>query len=91
MKFKLKIDGKVKYSKGEVAAFKVLSTTPRSSTMILEKVYPKTGPAYFNGRKILIGTLKSLRRKIQTNREPFKLASSERNGPHPMEFWLEEK
>jgi hypothetical protein len=91
VKFKLKIDGKVKYSKGEQAAFKVLSATPRSSTMMLEKIYTKTTDEPFNSRKILIGTLKSLRRKILANREPFKLCNSERNGPHAMEFWLEAK
>lgn len=89
MKFKLKSDGKVKYSNGEQAAFKALSVKPISSTDMLEKIYTTDEP--FNSRKILIGTLKSLRRKIQTNREPFKLVSSERNGPHPMEFWLEGK
>lgn len=89
MKFKLKIDGKVKYSKGEQAAFKALGEKARSSTAMLEKVYDGEVPD--NGRKIMIGMLKSLRRKIATNREPFKLCNTERQGPHPMEFWLEGK
>lgn len=92
MKFKLKVDGKVKYSNGEQAAFKALSEKPKSSTAILEKVYPDgKGDMPYNGRKILIGTLKSLKRKLLTNKEPFKLCNSERNGPHAMEFWLEAK
>lgn len=90
MKFKLKIDGKVKYSKGEQAAFKALGDKARTSTIMLEKFYPdKVMPE--NGRKIMIGMIKSLRHKMQMNREPFKLCSSERKGPHPMEFWLEGK
>lgn len=92
MKFKLKVGGKVKYSNGEQAVFKALSTTPRSSTVMLEKVYPDgKGDMPYNGRKIMIGMLKSLRRKMLVNKEPFKLCNSERNGPHAMEFWLEGK
>ena len=89
MKFKLKTDAKVKYSKGELAAFKALSDKARSSTIIVEKVYPADVP--YNGRKIVIGMLKSLQRKMVANKEPFKLVSSERSGPHPIEFWLEGK
>lgn len=92
MRFKLKTDGKVKYSKGEINAFSALGSKPRSSTDIMSKVYPKTGPAYilpYNGRKIVIGVLASLKRKMLVNREPFKLLSTERAGPHPIEFWLE--
>jgi hypothetical protein len=89
VKFKLKTDGKVKYSKGELAAFKALTEKARSSTIIVKKVYPKEVP--YNGRKIMIGMLASLRRKMAANREPFKLMSTKRSGPHAMEFWLEGK
>lgn len=87
MKFKLKIETKVKYSKGEQAAFKALSATPRSSTIIMEKVYPDEVPN--NGRKIVIIMLGSLRKKMLLNKEPFKLVSSPRSGPHAMLFHLE--
>ena len=89
MKFKLKTECKIKYSKGEQAAFKALSGTPRSSTVIIEKVYPKDVP--YNARKIVIGTIKSLQRKMLANKEPFKLLNTERSGPNAMEFWLEGK
>lgn len=91
MKFKLKIDGKVKYSNGEIAVFKALSAKALSSTDIMDKIYYTKNDVPHNGRKILIGQITSLRRKIQTNREPFKLSSTKRRGPHPMEFWLEGK
>lgn len=92
MKFKLKTEGgKVKYSKGEKAAFMTLSAKPCSTTKMLEKIYAKNKNEPLNSRKILIGTLNSLRRKLTINREPFKLCNSERNGPHAMEFWLEAK
>lgn len=90
-KFKLKIDGKVKYSNGEQAAFKALSDKPRSSTVIIDKVYSNTTNEPYNSRKIIIGVLKSLRAKMLANKEPFKLLSTERSGPNPMSFWLEGK
>lgn len=89
MKFKLKTEGKVKYSKGEQATFKALSDKPRSSTAILGKIYPDEIP--YTGRKVMIVMLQSLRRKMLINKEPFKLVNSKRAGPHPMEFWLEGK
>lgn len=89
MKFKLKTEGKVKYSKGEQASFKALSTKPRSSNDIVKVMHGEDAP--FNGRKILIVMIKSLRRKMLANKEPFKIVSSKRNGPHAMEFWLEAK
>lgn len=89
VKFKLKIDGKVRYSKNEQALFKALTVKPRSSSVLLDKVYGENIP--YNGRKIIIGVIASLRSKFAANKEPFKLVSSERSGPHPMEFWLEAK
>jgi hypothetical protein len=90
VKFKLKIDGKVKYSNGEQAAFKALSVKPRSSTDVMKVVY-SAKEAPYNGRKIVIGMLASLRKKMLANKEPFKLLSTERRGPWPIEFWLEGK
>lgn len=89
MKFKLKTECKFKYSKGEQAAFKALSDKPRTSTAMLGKVYPTDVP--YNGRKIMIGMLKSLKRKMLANKEPFKLCNTDRSGPIPIEFWLEGK
>ena len=91
MKFKLKIDGKVKYSRGEQACFKALGAKPRSSTDVVNAVYKTSKEVPYNGRKIVIGMLASLRRKMLANKEPFKLMNTERQGPHPIEFWLEKK
>lgn len=89
MKFKLKSDGKFKYSSSEQTAFSALGIKPRSSTDIVEKFY--SGKVPYNGRKIVIGMLKSLRRKMLANKESFKLCNSDRAGPHAMDFWLEGK
>ncbi len=88
--FKLKVGG-IKYSKGEQLCFKALNDKPRLSTNIVDKVYYKGKTVPYNGQKIVVGMLASLRRKIVANKEPFKLLSTKRRGPHPMEFWLEGK
>ena len=87
MKFKLAVSGKVKYSNGEQNVFKTLSVKPQSSTDMLKKIYPRNKP--LNGRKIMIGMIKSLVRKTAINKEPFKICQTDRNGPHAAEFWLE--
>lgn len=89
MKFKLSINGKVKYSKGEQAAFNALGAKAQTSTDLLKKLYPRSQP--INCRKTLIGTLRSLQLKIVANREKFRLAKGKLSGPHAMEFWLEAK
>lgn len=88
MKFRL-TGTKVKYSKSEQNIFSILGAKAKSSTDIIAKVYPKGVP--LNGRKIVIGAIKSLKKKMAINKEPFKLCNSELNGPHAMEFWLEAK
>ena len=76
-----------KYSKGERRIFALLSGKKVSSTDIVARHYGTDEP--INGRRIVIGTLSSLRRKIAANNEPFRLMSTELSGPHAMEFWLE--
>ncbi|HEX2558396.1 MAG TPA: hypothetical protein VHK86_08765 [Nitrososphaera sp.] len=88
MKFRLN-GTKVKYSKGEQNVFSAIGAKAKTSTQILEKVYPDGVP--LNGRKIVIGMIKSLKKKMTINKEPFKLCNSELSGPHAMEFWLEGK
>jgi hypothetical protein len=89
MAHKLKTDGKVRYSKGEQKLFKLLSTRKLSSTELVERYY--NGNETFNSRKIMIGLLRSLGRKMAANRESFKLLSTDRSGPRAMFFWLGSK
>lgn len=89
-KFKLKTDG-IKYSNGEQACFKALGVKPKSSTDIMEDFYKEEYVVPYNGRKIVVGMLASLKRKMLANKEKFKLISTDRKGPHAMEFWLEGK
>jgi hypothetical protein len=85
---KLKNNG-VKYSTNEIKTFKLLSKRRKSTADLVNGYYGKN--VVFNGRKIMIGMLRSLKRKMAANKEPFHIQSTERHGPYSMEFWLETK
>lgn len=59
-----------------------------TSTKITDRYYGK-GNIPLNGRKIVIGLLSSLKRKVTMNRESFKVMKTKRSGPLPMSFWIE--
>jgi hypothetical protein len=79
-----------KYSKGEQKVFECLNGKETSTTEILNHFYRGTKRP-INGRKIIISVLRSLQVKIDWNKEPFRLASSKRRGPHPISVWLEKR
>jgi hypothetical protein len=66
-----------------------LKTTPKSTVDVTEAIYGKKKPTY--ARQTVLGALNNLLKKTKTNREPFKIVKSDREGPHPIQFWLEEK
>lgn len=79
----------MKYSDREKS---ILALLPKGGKRIntvelMKKKYGKNVP--FHGRIIIIGTLRSLMRKVVYNKEPFRIKKSERRGPHPIEFWIE--
>lgn len=90
MKFKLKDEPKIKYSKGEKRIFLLLGDGKKSSTKLIGEHYKAVDEPY-NARKIVVGLLASLAKKINYNKEPFRLLSSPRSGPHAIDFWLEKK
>jgi len=90
MKFELQEQCRVKYSKGERRVFKFLSYDRKSSTRIISQHYrPDNRP--YNARKAVTCLLTSLGRKLDYNKEPFRLMASPRNGPHAVEYWLEKR
>jgi hypothetical protein len=80
---------RVKYSPLEEEIFNLL---PRSgkrldTNQLANKVYG--GDVPINGRLIVTGTLRKLIKKSLHNKEAFKIKTSERRGPYPLEVWLE--
>lgn len=82
---------KAPYSKREHVLFLIVSDGKIDTRGISEQFYGSESKIPLNGRKIVIGALSTLRKKIDINREPFRLASSERSGPIPMRFWIEKR
>lgn len=85
---KLNINKDVKYSPLEQKLFRHLQRTPKSTIDIAEAVYP-TRDRPFNARQSVLGALNSLSKKIRQNREPFAIKKSKRQGPHPVNFWID--
>jgi hypothetical protein len=84
----------IKYSRGEQGIFALLpqsSSAPLSSTDLTLLKYQKKAAIPFNGRKIVIGLLASLKKKVEANDEPFRILSTPRAGPLPISFWVERK
>jgi hypothetical protein len=89
--FILKSNGTINYTTGEREFFKLIPRSGKiTSAEIAEKKWPK-GTMPFHGRKSVIGAMTNLIEKTNRNKEPFRILKTKRRGPHPMEFWLEER
>ncbi len=84
---KLTSEGVVPYSEAERAAFKLLSSKKRTTTSQVESL----GKEDMFAANSLIGVLSTLARKVEINKEPFRVMKSRRRGPHPSEHWLEKR
>jgi hypothetical protein len=61
--------------------------TRLSSSQLIEKCWGAAQP--FNARAIMIGRLRSIGKKLPLTSLGYKIQSTERSGPQPMTFWLE--
>lgn len=92
MKYALSDNGvAVGYSPAERALFDLLPMKPKkvSSADLVKLRYGTTPP--FHGQSIIGSTARSLAKKVDANKEPFRVAKSERAGPKPTEYWLEKR
>lgn len=90
MSLELRSDGG--YSNTEQKIFAaLLRLGPIDSDQLTHSIYgdKRRKPRY--ARTAIVGAARSLSDKITDNREPFRIKSSGRRGPYPMEFWIEER
>lgn len=90
MDFTLSGDPPVRYSNQERVIFDALPKDGSriSSLELIGRVY-KRGQTPFHARTIVVGCARSLLKKIEHNKEPFRLAKTKPAGPTPVQFWLE--
>lgn len=81
----------VRYTERENKLLKLLKAQRRPLTTIeiSRMFYGREAP--FNSRQSMLQVLRQLNLKLKENREKVRIASSERKGPYPIDFWLEEK
>lgn len=91
MSLSLRTSDTVKYSDRETRIFNLLvKAKGRMTTEQLIKGLYKGREAPFNARNSTMGAMRSLKRKMEANREPFQIMNTALSGPHSMEFWIEQ-
>ena len=81
---------KIKYSPTEDAVLSILKDgNVISSADLAARHYGRKAP--LNARNTIVGIVRSLTKKSKMNREPFTIKRFTRRGPHPIEFWIEER
>lgn len=89
---KLNEEADVGYSNRDRTLFSIISRNGKiSSVDITRKFYGRKSPIPLNGQRIVYGDIRMLKKKIELNKEPFRIASTVRSGPIPMVFWIEKR
>jgi hypothetical protein len=83
---------KRKYSNSEQKLLDLIPTdgTPISTEELADKRY-EGEEVPFNSRGIVLATLSQLIRKVDHNKENFKIRKGRRMGPIPLEIWVEKR
>jgi hypothetical protein len=82
---------KVPYSTTERRMYAAIPKRGRVSTTDLVATYWNGRKPPFNARVAAMDCLRSLKRKVGVNREPFQIKTSKRAGPKPLDVWIEAK
>jgi hypothetical protein len=92
MKFDLS-EGGVPYSRTEKMLFSLIPKTgkPISSVALANARQKKSDSEIFFPRNSISAAMSSLMRKIEKNKEPFRILKSPQKGPYPSEFWITEE
>lgn len=82
----------VKYTNAEQRMLALLPGNGEriTSDKIIKLYYRGVSRPYY-ARQIVIAILRGLHKKTRHNRDTFMLQKSKRQGPRPMEFWIEKK
>jgi hypothetical protein len=83
---------KIKYSDSEQRLLDLipLNGTSITTEQLAEKRYANE-EVPFNSRAIVNATLTQLMRKVDRNKENFKIRKGKRRGPMPSEVWVEKR
>jgi hypothetical protein len=91
MAYSLSENGSVGYSPSERLVFKILNrrSLPTPSTIIVGSFYKEKGSSVpYNSRQIVMGSLRSLVKKLEANKEEFRVKRIKREGNKVLEYQL---
>lgn len=88
MSYKLNEEARIRYNDTERKVFSIIAMDGEvNTTELVNKFYRrKTKP--YHSREIMIGTIRSLMRKMQENEERWQIVKSKRTGPIPIKYTL---
>lgn len=83
---------KIKYSDSEQKLLDLIPTngSPITTKQLADKRYAAEDVP-FNSSAIVLATLTQLMRKVDRNRENFRIRKGKRRGPRPSEVWVEKR
>jgi hypothetical protein len=86
MGYKLKDNPSVRYNYSDKRMFSLLSLEPKTTTDLAKEFYRGSDRRFprISARQILM----NLMERIEINKEPFRIISSGRSGPNPMDWQL---
>jgi hypothetical protein len=73
----------------EKVLFKLVGKRKRSTLEIADRYYADVDQQPFNARQIVGGMLRSIKRKTAFNGAVVQLCSTPRQGPKPIQWWVE--
>jgi hypothetical protein len=69
----------------QLLALLPISGEPVTSTALVQALYGAFPP--LNARETVIDRMRKIIRKLEHNNDAIRIGKSERNGPHPIEYW----
>lgn len=82
---------KLPYSATERRMFDLIPKRGKIDTTVLVERYWNGREPPPNARVAAMDCLRSLKRKVIANREPFRIITSDRAGPKPLDVWIEKR
>jgi hypothetical protein len=91
LSYNLSKNPKVRYSESERQLFSILPKSSMVDSKTLMENFYKGQKQPYHGRPAIISRLRSLKKKMRLNGEPFMIVNSKRAGPKAMSFGLKKK
>jgi hypothetical protein len=81
---------RIEYSDSERKLLRMLRKRPQTSTELTRKFFTDRRLRPYHAQQIIVGLAAALIEKTHRNKEKKRVRKSERQGPHPISYWVED-